>query len=96
MVVVVAFLLLFLLLFAAKILQLVNKMKTVFFFFTRYFLFNYPQERLYGVPLTDLEGIRKVSDNPEATLVSALNTWTLSVMNCEFFHAVRVVAAKEL
>eukprot|EP00904_Undaria_pinnatifida_P014194 jgi/Undpi1/9905/HiC_scaffold_28.g12359.m1 len=44
-------------------------------------------ERLYGVPLTDLEGIRKVSDNPEATLVSALNTWTLSVMNCEFFHA---------
>ena len=49
------------------------------------------QERLYGVPLTDLEGIRKVSDNPEATLVSALNTWTLSVMNCEFFHAVREI-----
>eukprot|EP00903_Cladosiphon_okamuranus_P020311 g18636.t1 len=44
-------------------------------------------ERLYGVPLTDLEGIRKVSKNPEATLISALNTWTLSVMNCEFFHA---------
>lgn len=46
------------------------------------------QERLYGVPLTDLEGIQKVSENPEATLISALNTWTLSVMNCEFFHAV--------
>ncbi|CAN0240112.1 unnamed protein product [Ascophyllum nodosum] len=44
-------------------------------------------ERLYGVPLTDLEGIRKVSPDPEATLVSALNTWTLSVMKCEFFHA---------
>lgn len=49
------------------------------------------QERLYGVPLTDLEGIQKVSENPEATLISALNTWTLSVMNCEFFHAVSVV-----
>lgn len=46
------------------------------------------QERLYGVPLTDLEGIQKVSKNPEATLISALNTWTLSVMNCDFFHAV--------
>ncbi|CAN0014770.1 unnamed protein product, partial [Ectocarpus sp. 4 AP-2014] len=44
-------------------------------------------ERLYGVPLTDLEGIQKVSKNPEATLISALNTWTLSVMNCDFFHA---------
>ncbi|CAM9671288.1 unnamed protein product [Ectocarpus fasciculatus] len=44
-------------------------------------------ERLYGVPLTDLEGIQKVSTNPEATLISALNTWTLSVMNCDFFHA---------
>ncbi|CAB1114331.1 unnamed protein product [Ectocarpus sp. CCAP 1310/34] len=44
-------------------------------------------ERLYGVPLTDLEGIQKVSQNPEATLISALNTWTLSVMNCDFFHA---------
>lgn len=50
---------------------------------------SFGQERLYGVPLTDLEGIKKVSTNPEATLVAALNTWTLSVMNCEFFHAVR-------
>ncbi|CAM9795164.1 unnamed protein product, partial [Choristocarpus tenellus] len=45
------------------------------------------QERLWGVPLTDLEGIKAYSKDPEATLVAALNTWTLSVMNCDFFHA---------
>lgn len=33
-------------------------------------------ERLYGAPLTDLEAIRRVtSADPEAVLVSALNTW---------------------
>lgn len=33
-------------------------------------------ERLRGVPLTDLEAIRKFSrGDPEATLISALNTW---------------------
>ncbi|CAM9283534.1 unnamed protein product [Discosporangium mesarthrocarpum] len=44
-------------------------------------------ERLWGVALTDLEGIKAYSKDPEATLVAALNTWTLSVMNCDFFHA---------
>ncbi len=44
-------------------------------------------ERLYGVPLTDLESIRKYSDNPEQTLITAMNTWFDSLMGCEFFHA---------
>jgi aarF domain-containing kinase len=44
-------------------------------------------ERLYGVPLVDLEGIKGYSSNPEQTLINALNTWTLSVVSCPFFHA---------
>jgi aarF domain-containing kinase len=32
-------------------------------------------ERLYGVPLTDLNAIRTISDDPEGTLISALNVW---------------------
>lgn len=44
-------------------------------------------ERLNGVPLVDLEGIKRYSSNPEMTLITALNVWALSVQSCEFFHA---------
>jgi len=44
-------------------------------------------ERLNGVPLVDLDGIRDLTDDPEASLVAALNVWVLSVQKCEFFHA---------
>ncbi|CAE7266456.1 unnamed protein product, partial [Symbiodinium pilosum] len=44
-------------------------------------------ERLSGVPLVDLEGIKKYTKDPELTLVNALNVWALSVQKCEFFHA---------
>jgi len=44
-------------------------------------------DRLYGVPLSDLDGIKGYSSNPEQTLVDALNVWTLSVVACPFFHA---------
>jgi len=44
-------------------------------------------ERLRGVALVDLDGIRRYSADPEATLVAALNVWSLSVQRCEFFHA---------
>lgn len=44
-------------------------------------------ERLHGAPLTDLETIRRVSDNPEETLIQAMNTWAASLMQCEVFHA---------
>jgi aarF domain-containing kinase len=44
-------------------------------------------EYLHGVPLVDLEGIRKYSRNPEATLIAALGTWASSVVENDFFHA---------
>ncbi len=44
-------------------------------------------ERFHGVPLTDLESIRKVTDDPERTLINAMNTWFASLTRCEFFHA---------
>mmetsp|Transcript_22463 Transcript_22463/g.62309 ORF Transcript_22463/g.62309 Transcript_22463/m.62309 type:complete len:561 (-) Transcript_22463:24-1706(-) len=45
-------------------------------------------ERLYGVPLTDLEAIRTVCrGSPEETLIAALNTWFGSVIGAETFHA---------
>mmetsp|Transcript_16663 Transcript_16663/g.22965 ORF Transcript_16663/g.22965 Transcript_16663/m.22965 type:complete len:574 (-) Transcript_16663:168-1889(-) len=46
-------------------------------------------ERLRGVPLTDLDSIKQVApdNDPEAVLISALNTWMGSVMMCESFHA---------
>jgi predicted unusual protein kinase regulating ubiquinone biosynthesis (AarF/ABC1/UbiB family) len=44
-------------------------------------------ERFHGVPLTDLESIRKHTADPAQTLVAALNTWFSSLMQCDFFHA---------
>jgi len=44
-------------------------------------------ERFRGAPLVDLDAIRKYSPNPETTLINALNTWLLSVLLCESFHA---------
>jgi len=32
-------------------------------------------ERLYGVPLTDLDSIRSLVPDPELTLITALNVW---------------------
>ncbi|MCB1178381.1 MAG: AarF/ABC1/UbiB kinase family protein [Leptospiraceae bacterium] len=44
-------------------------------------------ERFYGVPLTDLNSIRKYTKNPEATLMNALNIWFESLGSCGLFHA---------
>ena len=44
-------------------------------------------EKLNGVSLIDLEGIRQYTDDPEGTLISALNTWSMSVVMCPSFHA---------
>ena len=44
-------------------------------------------EYLKGVPLVDLDGIKRFTDNPEATLITALRTWALSVANSDFYHA---------
>lgn len=32
-------------------------------------------ERLYGVPLTDLDSINSLVPNPETSLITALNVW---------------------
>ncbi|RWW62644.1 hypothetical protein BHE74_00030208 [Ensete ventricosum] len=44
-------------------------------------------ERLYGVPLTDLDSIRSLVLDPEITLVTALNVWFGSLIACDNFHA---------
>ncbi|KAL3910635.1 MAG: hypothetical protein SGPRY_008986 [Prymnesium sp.] len=44
-------------------------------------------QRLYGVPLTDLESVRKYAPQPELVLIVALNTWISSVLTNEWFHA---------
>ncbi|KAI3871820.1 hypothetical protein MKW92_026300, partial [Papaver armeniacum] len=44
-------------------------------------------ERLYGVPLTDLDSIRSLVTSPETTLITALNVWFGSLLACETFHA---------
>ncbi|KAG0468035.1 hypothetical protein HPP92_017363 [Vanilla planifolia] len=44
-------------------------------------------ERLYGVPLTDLDSINSLVPDPEMALVTALNVWFGSLMACDTFHA---------
>jgi len=44
-------------------------------------------ERFSGVPITDVEGIKRYGRDPERMLVSALNVWTASVVEAESFHA---------
>ncbi|GMY08398.1 uncharacterized aarF domain-containing protein kinase At5g05200, chloroplastic isoform X1 [Fagus crenata] len=44
-------------------------------------------QRLYGVPLTDLDSISSLVSSPEATLITALNVWFGSLLACESFHA---------
>ncbi|CAA7389228.1 unnamed protein product [Spirodela intermedia] len=44
-------------------------------------------ERLYGVPLTDLNSIKSFTSDPEMSLVTALNVWFGSLLACETFHA---------
>jgi len=44
-------------------------------------------ERFRGVSLIDLEGIKQYTDDPEGTLITALNTWFMSVVLCKSFHA---------
>lgn len=44
-------------------------------------------ERLYGVPLTDLDSINSLVPSPETSLITALNVWFGSLLGCETFHA---------
>ena len=44
-------------------------------------------ERFYGVPLTDYDNLDKYTDDPAMVLITGLNTWFASLMQCDFFHA---------
>ncbi|KAF4362859.1 hypothetical protein G4B88_014196 [Cannabis sativa] len=44
-------------------------------------------QRLYGVPLTDLDTISSLVTSPETSLITALNVWFGSLLACESFHA---------
>ncbi|GAU43554.1 hypothetical protein TSUD_245190 [Trifolium subterraneum] len=44
-------------------------------------------QRLYGVPLTDLDSIRSLVTSPENSIITALNVWFGSLLACESFHA---------
>ena len=44
-------------------------------------------QRLYGVPLTDFDVVRKVAKDPSQVLITAMNTWFGSLMLCQSFHA---------
>ena len=44
-------------------------------------------ERLYGIPLTDINSIKKYSSDPRETLTDALSIWFESLGNSELFHA---------
>ena len=44
-------------------------------------------ERFFGVPISDVEGVNRISKNPELSLVEALNTWFLSLKQCQLYHA---------
>ena len=44
-------------------------------------------ERFYGVPISDTEGVRRITDDPEHALIQALNTWFMSLRQCQIYHA---------
>jgi predicted unusual protein kinase regulating ubiquinone biosynthesis (AarF/ABC1/UbiB family) len=45
------------------------------------------QERLYGVPFTDLERARHYTSDPQQSLINAMNTWFATVLSAPSFHA---------
>jgi aarF domain-containing kinase len=44
-------------------------------------------ERFYGVALTDYDKLGQYTDDPAMVLITGLNTWFASLMQCDFFHA---------
>ena len=44
-------------------------------------------ERFYGVPLSDSDGIQKITNDPQFALIQALDTWFLSLRKCQLYHA---------
>jgi aarF domain-containing kinase len=44
-------------------------------------------ERFYGVSLSNTDEVRKRTGNTEQSLIDALNTWFLSLTQCQIYHA---------
>jgi len=44
-------------------------------------------QRFYGASLSDIESVRRYSPNPEQCLIEALNTWFMSLTQCQIYHA---------
>ena len=44
-------------------------------------------QRLYGVPLTDLEVVQQYAADPSQVLITTMNTWFGSLIHCKSFHA---------
>lgn len=44
-------------------------------------------ERFFGVPISDTEAVQRISPDPEFALMQALNTWFLSLKECQLYHA---------
>jgi len=44
-------------------------------------------ERFYGTPLSNTDAVHSISANPEQALIDALNTWFLSLTQCQIYHA---------
>ncbi len=44
-------------------------------------------ERFYGVAISDIEGVRKITNDPEFALIQALDTWFMSLKQCQIYHA---------
>lgn len=44
-------------------------------------------ERFYGVSISDIEGVRKITHDPESALIQALDTWFMSLKQCQIYHA---------
>ena len=44
-------------------------------------------ERFFGVPLSDTEAVRRISNDPQFALMQALDTWFLSLRKSQLYHA---------
>jgi predicted unusual protein kinase regulating ubiquinone biosynthesis (AarF/ABC1/UbiB family) len=44
-------------------------------------------QRLYGVPMTDIDVMRQHTADPAQVLITTMNTWFASLMMCKSFHA---------
>ncbi len=44
-------------------------------------------ERFHGVALTDYDNLKQYTNDPAKVLITGLNTWFSSLMDCDFFHA---------